>query len=52
MLVAWPSRRFYRPVRTLEAGTYVWYVWPAVRHKRAAPTFGALIGRATFVVRP
>ena len=52
VLVAWPSRTFYRPVRTLEAGTYVWYVWPAVRHKGAAPTFGALIGRATFVVRP
>jgi len=36
----------------LKKGTYVWYVWPAVRHKGAAPTFGALIGRATFVVRP
>ena len=36
----------------LEPGTYVWYVWPAVRHKGASPTFGALIGRATFVVRP
>jgi len=52
VLVAWPSRTSYRPVRTLEAGTYVWYVWPAVRHKGASPTFGALIGRATFVVRP
>jgi hypothetical protein len=52
VLVAWPSRTSFRPVRTLEAGTYVWYVWPAVRHKGASPTFGALIGRATFVVRP
>jgi hypothetical protein len=52
VLVAWPSRTSYRTVRTLEAGTYVWYVWPAVRHRGASPTFGALIGRATFVVRP
>jgi hypothetical protein len=52
VLVAWPPRTSFRPARTLEAGTYVWYVWPAVRHKGASPTFGALIGRATFVVRP
>jgi hypothetical protein len=52
VLVAWPSRASYRPGRTLEAGTYVWYVWPAVRHRGASPSFGALIGRATFIVRP
>jgi hypothetical protein len=52
VLVDWPSRASYRiPSARLEPGTYVWFVWPAVRHKGAAPTFGALIGRATFVYR-
>ena len=53
VLVDWPSRPSYRiPAGKLVPGTYVWYVWPAVRHKGAAPTFGKLIGRATFIVRP
>jgi hypothetical protein len=52
ILVRWPTRAAYRiPAGRLEPGTYVWYVWPAVRHSGAAPTFGKLIGRATFVVR-
>ncbi len=52
ILVRWPARATYRvPAGRLEPGTYVWYVWPAVRHRGAAPTFGKLIGRATFVVR-
>jgi hypothetical protein len=53
VLVDWPSRPSYRiPAGKLAPGTYVWYVWPAVRHKGAAPTFGKLIGRATFVLKP
>ena len=52
ILVDWPSRASYRiPSAKLEPGTYVWFVWPAVRHKGAAPTFGALIGRSTFVYK-
>jgi hypothetical protein len=52
VLVDWPSQASYRiPSAKLEPGTYVWFVWPAVKHKGAAPTFGALIGRATFVYR-
>jgi hypothetical protein len=52
VLVDWPSRPSYRiPSGKLEPGTYVWYVWPAIRHKGAIPTFGTLIGRATFVFR-
>ena len=51
VLVRWPSRPFLSlPATRLSPGTYVWYVWPAVRHKGAAPTFGSLIGRATFVL--
>ena len=51
MLVRWPAR----PSLSLAAvklppGTYVWYVWPAIRHAGKAPTFGDLIGRATFVL--
>jgi hypothetical protein len=50
VLVDWPTRASYRiPSAKLEPGTYVWFVWPAVKHKGAAPTFGPLIGRATFV---
>ena len=49
MLVGWPSKASYRiPAGKLKPGTYVWYVWPAVQHKGSAPTFGKLIGRATF----
>jgi hypothetical protein len=52
VLVDWPSRASYRiPAGKLAPGTYVWYVWPAVQHKGASPTFGKLIGRATFTVR-
>jgi hypothetical protein len=51
VLVRWPSRPFLSlPATRLSPGTYVWYVWPAVRHKGATPTFGSLIGRVTFVL--
>ncbi len=50
VLVVWPSHASYRiPAGTLTPGTYVWYVWPAVRSGGATPTFASLIGRATFV---
>jgi hypothetical protein len=49
VLVGWPSQTSYRlPSNALARGTYTWFVWPAVKHKGAAPTFGDLIGRATF----
>lgn len=49
VLVAWPTKAAYRiPAGTLEPGVYVWYVWPAVQHTGSSPTFGHLIGRATF----
>jgi hypothetical protein len=49
MLVGWPSKASYRiPAGKLKPGTYVWFVWPAVQHKGSTPTFGKLIGRATF----
>jgi hypothetical protein len=49
VLVAWPSRPSYRPpVRNLPAGTYVWFVWPALGGRSDTPRFGALMGRATF----
>ena len=52
VLVAWPKRAaFSVPRSKLLRGTYVWFVWPAVKHAGAAPTFGKLIGRATFVFR-
>ncbi|HET6171945.1 MAG TPA: hypothetical protein VFD90_05045 [Gaiellales bacterium] len=52
VLVVWPARASYRvPASRLTPGTYVWYVWPAVRRGGAAPTFASLIGRATFVFR-
>ena len=52
VLLRWPDHPFYRlPARKLRPGTYVWFVWPAVRHVGAAPTFGGLIGRSTFVVK-
>jgi hypothetical protein len=50
ILVGWPSQAFYRlPAYLLEPGVFTWYVWPAIKHVNAAPTFGELIGRATFV---
>jgi hypothetical protein len=49
VLVGWPSAASFRiPSGKLQPGTYVWYVWPAIKHSGAAPTFGKLIGRATF----
>lgn len=52
MLVGWPSKPSYRiPGGKLKPGVYVWYVWPAVQHKGSAPTFGKLIGRATFTYK-
>jgi hypothetical protein len=50
IVVGWPSVASYRlPAKLLEPGIYTWFVWPAIKHGRAAPTFGELIGRATFV---
>lgn len=52
ILIAWPSHAAYDvPVGKLAPGTYVWFVWPAVKSGGAAPTFADLIGRATFVVK-
>jgi hypothetical protein len=52
VLVVWPSHASYQlPASVLERGTYVWYVWPAVRSGGATPTFARLIGRATFVYK-
>ena len=49
VVVGWPSKASYRiPPGMLKSGTYVWYVWPAVQHAGGSPTFGKLIGRATF----
>jgi hypothetical protein len=51
VLVGWPSQASYRlPAYVLiPGGTYTWFVWPAVKHKQAKPTFDDLIGRATFI---
>ena len=52
VLVAWPSKSSYRiPTGRLKSGTYVWFVWPAVQHSGGSPTFGKLIGRATFTYK-
>lgn len=52
VLTGWPARAAFKlPAGKLKPGTYVWFVWPAVRHGKAAPTFGKLIGRATFVYK-
>jgi len=52
VLVVWPAQASYRiPAGTLTSGTYVWYVWPALKNGGATPTFASLIGRATFVYR-
>jgi hypothetical protein len=51
VLVGWPSHASYVvPAGALLPGTYVWFVWPAVKRGDSA-TFGDLIGRATFVVK-
>ena len=53
VLIAWPSRPSYRlPAAKLQKGTYVWFVWPALRAASASPKFANLIGRATFVYSP
>jgi hypothetical protein len=50
VLVGWPSQASYQlPEYLLQPGVYTWFVWPAFKHAGAAPTFGDLIGRATFV---
>ena len=50
ILTDWPSTASFRlPENLLEPGTYTWFVWPALKGKGAAATFGDLIGRATFV---
>ena len=47
VLVGWPTKpTFTIPAGKLVPGTYVWYVWPALRGKQ--DSFGKLIGRATF----
>jgi len=52
VLTGWPTQAaFSIPPGKLKPGTYVWFVWPAVKHGAAAPTFGTLIGRATFVYK-
>ncbi len=52
VLTGWPSQAAFNiPKGKLEPGTYVWYVWPAVKGKRSSPTFGKLIGRATFTYK-
>jgi hypothetical protein len=52
MLVGWPSKAAFRiPAGKLKEGTYVWFVWPAVQHAGGSPTFGKLIGRATFIYK-
>jgi hypothetical protein len=52
VLTGWPTRAAFRiPAGKLKPGTYVWFVWPAVKRGRKTPTFGKLIGRATFVYK-
>jgi hypothetical protein len=52
VLTGWPTTAaFSIPPGKLEPGTYVWFVWPAVKHGTGDPTFGKLIGRATFVYK-
>ena len=52
VLVGWPSSASYViPAGALLPGTYVWFVWPAVRVGGAAPAYADLIGRAIFVVK-
>jgi hypothetical protein len=52
VLVGWPAKAKFRvPAGKLLPGTYVWYVWPAIKHKGKPPTFGKLIGRATFTFK-
>ena len=39
------------PEGQASSGTYVWFVWPAVKSGGASPKFADLIGRSTFVVK-
>ena len=49
VLTGWPAQAaFSVPAGKLKPGTYVWFVWPAVRRGPGDTTFGKLIGRATF----
>ena len=52
VFTAWPKEAALTilPGKLLP-GTYVWFVWPAVKRGSATPAFGKLIGRATFVYR-
>ena len=53
VFVGWPSRPSYRlPPGRLAPGTYVWFVWPALRRAGRTPVFGRPLGRATFVYAP
>jgi hypothetical protein len=50
--VGWPRHAWYRlPKKALHPGTYVWFVWPALKGRRAGVRFSELIGRATFVYK-
>jgi hypothetical protein len=52
VLIAWPSHASYDvPEGKLAPGTYVWFVWPAVKSGGASPKFADRIGRSTFVVK-
>jgi hypothetical protein len=53
ILVGWPAKAGFRikPGKLERGSTYVWYVWPAIKHKGKPPTFGPLIGRATFIYK-
>ncbi len=49
VLTDWPAQASFKlPTALLEPGTYTWFVWPALKGKGSAATFGELIGRATF----
>ena len=49
ILTDWPAHASFKlPTALLEPGTYTWFVWPALKGKGSAATFGELIGRATF----
>ena len=52
VFTAWPNEAALSiPRARLLPGTYVWFVWPAVKRGSTTPAFGKLIGRATFVYR-
>jgi hypothetical protein len=50
VFTAWPDEAALNiPPGRLLPGTYVWFVWPAIKRGSTTPAFGKLIGRATFV---